>query len=87
MDELYGVSRNLLHEVLGGVPIRLIGVGVVSTGNRSRQAQSELFTDNSAFDHKKRAVEAAVWGLRDKLGVQMHKARIIREQNDHGENT
>ncbi len=87
VDELYGVSRNLLHEVLGGVPIRLIGVGVVSTGNQSRQAQSELFTDNSAFDHKKRAVEAAVWGLRDKLGVQMHKARIIREQNDHGENT
>ncbi|MFW6234549.1 MAG: DNA polymerase IV, partial [Spirochaetota bacterium] len=87
VDDLYAVSRVLLSDMAAGKPVRLIGVGIVTDSGDADREQPELFDLDVASDHKKRTVEAAVWSMREKLGVDVHKARVLPPPRSHGEKT
>lgn len=85
VDDLYTVSRALMSDMSAGKPVRLIGVGIVTDKRDSDQEQPDLFDSDAASDHRKRTVEAAVWRMRDKLGIDVHKARVLPDPSSHGE--
>jgi hypothetical protein len=76
-----------MSDMSAGRPVRLIGVGIVTDKGDSDREQPDLFDSDPASDHKKRTVEAAMWRIRDKLGIDVHKARVLPDRNAHGEKT
>ncbi len=87
VDELFATARALLSESWDGTPIRLIGVGIVSDTTHVNRDQPDLFGPTDDSDTKKRTVEETVWRLRERLGVDVHKARTLRDAQNSGENT
>ena len=75
-EELAAVARELLSSRWqGGVPIRLVGIGLSNLSPVDAQDQLELFSDEFS---KQKKVEEAVFRLRRKMGdVALTKASLM----------